>query len=169
MAQETWKPIVGYEDRYAVSNLGRVKSLKYRARNRGSAQPSKVLTPVLDGKGFYLRVKLYNGNGYKSRPIHQLVLEAFAGDCPEGMVVNHKDGNKQNNTLGNLEYVTLSQNSRHAMRNNFRSSNITVDEVYELRELYATGNFYQWELAERFGITQQQVSRIINKKRWSYV
>lgn len=54
--------------------------------------------------------------GTKNKYVHRLVAEIFIGQIPEGYCVNHKDGNKKNNRLENLEIVTFSENIRHAVR-----------------------------------------------------
>lgn len=103
--QEVWKPIPGYSGLYEVSILGRVKSL-YRVKGL-------ICKPRDNGKG-YLYVQLYaQGRGTK-KYIHRLVVIAHIGAIPEGTEVNHKDGVKSNNTLGNLELLTHSQNLQHA-------------------------------------------------------
>lgn len=105
---EEWRPIKGYEGRYEVSSLGQVKTLNFkRSKN------AKVL------KGFAetdkrLAVTLYHGDGRKHISIHQLVAWTFLGKQPQGYEINHIDGNYLNNSLSNLEYVTRSQNLRHA-------------------------------------------------------
>jgi hypothetical protein len=104
---------------YQVSNDGRVKSLpRTVVKPRPNRQPfvmhvkgGELVTPINKG---YKVVKL--GTYTKSVGVHQLMMRAFVGH-PNGLVVNHKDGNKLNNTLENLEYVTNSENVLHAHKN----------------------------------------------------
>lgn len=104
MKLENWKPVVNYEDRYEVSDLGRVRNKR----------TGKVLHPQPRQHG-YLGVPLYGRGGHETRgcktfSVHRLVAEAFLpnpGNLPE---VNHKDENKQNNALENLEWVSHQQN-----------------------------------------------------------
>ncbi len=105
--EEIWKPVVGEVD-YAVSNLGRVK----RVTKSTNTRPGKILKPGHAGVGKYPYVVLRKKNHY----VHVLVLEAFVSPRPEGCNANHKDGVKQNNKLGNLEWVTYKENSQHAVR-----------------------------------------------------
>lgn len=99
-----WKKIIGYDD-YVVSNNGVVKSLKYGKE--------RVLKPDENLDGYYI-VKLSKNNKKKSFRIHRLVAEAFI-ENPESLpVVNHKDGDKQNNNVDNLEWSTVADNTQHA-------------------------------------------------------
>src|SRR5699024_11991587 len=103
--EEVWKDIQGYEGRYKVSNLGNVKSIKRTVKHAGSNTrtfPETLLKPnkvAFD----YLQVTLYKEGKRKCRYVHNLVMEAFVGEKQEGYEVNHKDENKNNNHLNNLE------------------------------------------------------------------
>lgn len=116
MAQELWKPITGYENSYAISNQGRVKSLLRRiVRTNGRPQtiPERILKPSRPGG--YCQVQLWSGNSFEARYVHCLVMEEFVGPAPKGHEVNHKDGSLTNNCLSNLEYLTHSDNMLHAV------------------------------------------------------
>ena len=110
--KETWKDIPGYEGRYQVSNTGKVKSMSYKQ----SGVPG-ILRTSDNGSG-YQRVLLYNDNKkHREYRVHRLVWEAFMGPIPEGLQINHKDENKSNNSLENLEIVTPKQNVNYGTRN----------------------------------------------------
>ena len=96
---EKWKWIKGFEGQYQISNYGRVKSFK-------KTEGGYILSNQ-NATGDYLRIVLRNSvtNKKKSIAIHQLVAEHFIGDRPQGYQVHHKDGNKQNNIVSNLEYI----------------------------------------------------------------
>ena len=109
---EVWKDIPGYEGLYQVSNTGKVKSMNYRR----SGVP-RILTPRDNGFG-YQRVRICNSDKkYRCHCVHRLVWEAFNGPIPEGLQINHKDENKSNNSLRNLEVVTPKQNTNYGTRN----------------------------------------------------
>lgn len=107
---EIWKPVVGFEEKYAVSSLGRVKNIV----------TGKLLKPYYNDHLRYEKVKLYKGEKAEIRKIkfiHRLVASAFLGDMStHGMQVNHIDGNRRNNRLENLEWCTASENIKHAYR-----------------------------------------------------
>lgn len=103
--KEVWKPIPGYNGMYEVSNNGRVKSY-YNGK-------VKLLKPYVNDNGYIVYTLSKNGKSKRKR-IHRLMMKAFVGIDPDRPVVNHKDGNKLNNTLDNLEWATSSENNKHA-------------------------------------------------------
>ena len=123
---EVWKDIPDYEGAYQVSDMGRVRSLDHIARcNRGTKlYRGRVIKPFITNAG-YLRVGLrHHGDVHKRMDsVHRLVMLAFVG--PSDLQVNHKDENKTNNRLDNLEYVTASKNQRY--------SNARAVEAYDLK------------------------------------
>ena len=104
MTKEIWKPCVGFEGLYEVSNLGNVRSLNYR--NRIGFVHNLFLSASKQG---YLTVHFKNRE-YK---VHRLVATAFIPNPENKRCVNHLDGNKQNNNVTNLEWCTHSENTRH--------------------------------------------------------
>jgi len=105
---EVWKPIKEYEKLYEVSSLGRVRNVKTQY----------VLKPcIMSGK--YPWITLKHIMGARKIFVHKLVCEAFHGLRPNGYQCNHKDGNKENNKAINLEWVTASENMKHAYINGF--------------------------------------------------
>ena len=95
---EIWKPVVGYEDKYKVSNLGRVAVIYHE----------KILSPAL--MLGYPVVSVGSGKNRKTVKVHRLVMQAFVGTSK--LMVDHKNGVRHDNRLLNLEYVTASENSR---------------------------------------------------------
>ena len=106
METEMWKPIPNFIGLYEVSNLGRIKSLNYK--HRGFEKVLKL--SAKDGK--YIKVTLYNREGNpKTFRVHRIVAMAFLPEpTPEQIQVNHIDGDKQNNIVENLEWVSPQQN-----------------------------------------------------------
>lgn len=109
---EIWKSIPNYEGLYEVSNIGRIKSLErivYCTEKSKRHQSEKILSPEITRKG-YLRIGLCN-HGTKRFLVHVLVAHAFMGVST--LRVNHKDLNKANNHINNLEYLTERENNHH--------------------------------------------------------
>lgn len=123
--KEQWKPIKGFEGLYEVSNTGKVKSVKrtitYEKTGKTQTTHEKILTLISSKlterhpKPMY-HVELWKDNKRTVKMIHRLVAEAFIPN-PEGKPqINHKDGNRDNNCVTNLEWCTCSENSLHAYR-----------------------------------------------------
>lgn len=115
-AKEEWRPVVGYEGRYEVSNLGRVRSLDHKVKSSNytgglwsRVYPGKELTPYL-GRGDYLFVHLCRDNKSRHYPIHRLVAFSFVSN-PEGKPqIDHIDGDRKNNNAENLRWCTCEEN-----------------------------------------------------------
>jgi len=114
--EEIWKPIIGYEEYYLVSDRGKIKSLdrQWIINNGGlTTRRGRVLRPQC--KGGYLTVNLYDNNGKMStKTVHRLVAIAFLVNNFGKKCVNHLDLNKKNNNVYNLEWCTHKENSIHA-------------------------------------------------------
>lgn len=106
---EIWKPVPGYEGRYEISNLGRIKSLNY-LHNTGREHILKPRKTSKSDKKAYLRVTLCN----KQHLIHVLVYRVFNGEIPEGFQVNHINKNKKDNRAINLNLMTPEENSGYS-------------------------------------------------------
>lgn len=107
--QEEWRPVVGWEDIYEVSDFGQVR----RICAGWAVRKGKVLRWRKNSQGYWSVWLCRDGKKF-GRFVHRLVAEAFLGPCPEGWQVNHKDYNPGNPRVDNLEYVTPSENVRHA-------------------------------------------------------
>ena len=154
---EIWRPIEGYED-YQVSNFGRVKSFKQ----------GKIIIrkPALNMQG-YLYVILHKDGKQKPFRINRLVALAFIPNPDNKPEVNHKVGCKLNNYVGNLEWVTSSENQRHAFDNGLQkgiqgeehvSAKLTNEQVEYVRD--NPNNLTQKKLGEMFGVDKTTISEI---------
>lgn len=119
---EVWKDIKGYEGRYQISTLGRVKSL---VSHFGTEERIMKGQPVWTG---YLRVCLTKDGKSKMHTIHRLVAETFIPNPQNKPIVNHIDGNITNNSIDNLEWVTYAENSN-------KSKNVTTSERYNSKRV----------------------------------
>lgn len=108
MVEEVWKPAKGYEDKYLVSNYDNILSLNYKGKGK-----SKLLSKRIDKDG-YRYISFYNGIGKgKNFKIHRLVAELFIPNPNHYSIVNHKDLNKSNNFVDNLEWCTSYYNNHY--------------------------------------------------------
>lgn len=120
-----WKDISGYEGLYQVSHAGEVRRLAVpitKAHNAGAlcrTPPLHLLKWIPDCSKGYVRVRLFKQGVWRTFRIHRLVAGAFLENPTRKREVNHKDGNKLNNHVGNLEWVTSSENFKHALKNGF--------------------------------------------------
>lgn len=168
---EEWKPVVGYEEYYIVSNHGNVMRVAvYRAKIIAPLKPQK-------STGGYHHVNLSTPTkGVRQFPIHKLVMQAFVGERPKEMRdINHIDGNKTNNRLDNLEYCTRSENNKHAYSIGLRRplhgtqnnrAKLTQSQVDEIRQLYSFRKTTMAMLAAKYGVNKAQIFNIIHHRSW---
>lgn len=173
--RETWRPVVGFEGVYEISNLGNLVRV---ASCTGKPCRKPVKKELRKG---YRSFTLSMSGKAKHFSAHRLVWEAFVGPIPIGMQLNHKDGDKDNPDLTNLEVVTASENKIHAIHvlgkwptlppSGVGESNgharLTEADVAEIRALVGSG-LTQTETARRFNVTQSHVSSIILGKSWGH-
>lgn len=145
---EQWRPVVGFEGLYSVSDQGRVRSEpRFVARKDGRKQPipGRIKKAPVDGKG-YPRVALYGPAFPKGahRTVHSLVMEAFIGPCPDGMEICHNDGDRLNARLSNLRYGTRSENHLdkrvHGTHNNGKKTHCPQGHPYDETNTYYIPN-----------------------------
>jgi hypothetical protein len=158
---EYFKDIPGYEGIYQVSNHGRVTSVRRKV----------VFSPSITQQG-YKRVILRVNKYEKSRTIHSLVMEAFRGPRPSGMVINHLDFNPSNNHLSNLEYVTKLDNilySKEAGRY-FRSHSY-ADDKFSPKDIrfIRSSSLDDAALATQFKSSKSFINKIRRSVSYSWV
>ena len=182
---EEWRPVKDFEHVYEVSSYGRIRSVDHVVmRKDGKPLHVKgcVLKALPNNRG-YPRVSLcFSGHSTWSH-VHTLIAEAFLsqpkskiGPLADQYGVNHKDGDKTNNHINNLEYITNRANVRHARKNGLLDvagmkngrAKISADDVREIRRLYTNG-MRQIDLARQFSIDQTQISRIVRHVCWPHI
>ena len=174
---ETWVPVKGFEGLYEVSSFGNVKScakVVYDRRTGTRIKNEKLLKCTQDSAG-YTKVTLYKGTEHKEVwKVHRLVATNFCKK-PNGCdVVNHIDNNKINNHWSNLEWTTSLGNNTHMMNQDRHyfpsgdecsSAKVTTEMVAEILALSKKA-VAQTAIGAMFGISQQQVSKIVRGTRW---
>ena len=168
--RERWRPVVGWEALYSVSDRGRIRR---DAGGRG-AVAGRVLTIKRNQKG-YGYVDLSRGDRKTRRLVHQLVAAAFLPPRPSAQHhPNHLDADKLNNHPENLEWATSSENNAHARarglvpalhgESNGRAK-LTAEQVLEIRSL--RGKIGARAIAARFGVARSLIQRIHQGRAWS--
>lgn len=169
---EIWHTVIKSQGTYSVSNLGRVR----RDRRGPNTYEGKILVAFPSSKG-YASVDIRQNGIRKTRPIHQLVGESFIGPCPEGMEWNHKNGNKMDARVDNLEFLTHSENTLHAYRvlgvpglcgSTNPSAKLSESQIFQIRHLYKQG-LSKLLLAEKFSVSKHTIHSIIYRRRWTHI
>lgn len=145
---ENWKDIPGFEGSYQVSDLGRVRSLDRYVNGRSNLiylRKGKILSPAKHNDGYY-QLKLSKGKScMKTYKIHRLVMLAFVGESE--LTVNHKNENKRDNSLLNLEYMTHAENvtySRGVKILDVYTGKTYLSQSDAARDLYAKLGYKHW-------------------------
>lgn len=167
-----WRPVVGYEGFYEVSEFGDVRSVDRCVVSRGRRKPlrGRPMRPFLSKAG-YPRLNLCRDGETRGISIHRMVACAFIL-WPEGKTqVNHIDGNKRNNHVKNLEWVTGAENSHHRIDGGFSRHNklkLTRSDVVSAREEYLSGVSVQ-TLSQKYGVSYEGMSHAISGISWKRV
>lgn len=151
---EIWRTI-GLTN-YQVSNLGRIRN-----------QNERILTPSSNGqkKNDYQFIII----GDKKNYIHQLVLQAFIGDKPKGFECDHINGNKLDNSIDNLRYLTVYENRSHKGESHPQSK-LNNEKVIAIRTLpFLLKDITHKRIGEIFNVSASTISAVLSKKTWSHV
>lgn len=174
--EEIWKDIPGYEGRYQVSDQGRVRSLDQVVNG---FHPSRLGPCKHHRKGRILKpgrftssghVSVVLGHGAHGSPVHQLVMLAFVGPCPEGMEICHNNGDASDNRLENLRYDTRSENMRDIARLETPNKRrvLTKELIYAIREDLASGATVT-SLAKKYNASVSSISALKRGKTFQYI
>jgi len=182
---EIWKDIPGYEGKYQVSNLARVKSLPQRIRYQHyngvemfRLTYEKILKQRLNHGYPYISLHLGLTGEYKTHKVHRLIAEAFIPNPENKRCVNHKNGVRDDNRLDNLEWATHSENNLHAFRvlkkqaargEDSGMSKLKESDVREIRRLHKF-HCSERQIAKIIGnVDRSTVRGVINGLTWRHV
>ncbi|GAY30719.1 Uncharacterised protein [Prevotella sp. MGM2] len=168
MAMEIWKAVVGFEGYYEISSLGRLKS--YVRNSKG------VIRSLKNGTSDYIRISLMANGAKKTALLHRLVYEAFVGPIAPGMEIHHKDGNRQNNCISNLQ--CLSKKAHHV--ETIRKSPTITKGIVEYNTLTKIKAVAQYTLdgifvakypsikaaAHATGICERNIAQVANREEY---
>lgn len=163
--------IEGFEDLYAATKEGKIWAYpKLGYSNSGRWKEGRFLKPWLIGHG-YETVSLYQKGKTFKYLVHRLVAKTFIPNPNSLREVNHKDADKRNNRIENLEWVSSKENKQHAIKRGlYRDHEIlTEKQVREIREKYKTGLYRQVDLGREYKTTQVNISWIVRNKGWFHV
>lgn len=156
-----WRAVPGYEGLYSVSSTGLVRS----------ERQNKIMSPTFKNHG-YRGLRLSKGGVIKDYHVARLVMLAFVGPRPTGAWINHKDGDKLNNCVDNLEYDTPQENHTHAVGLRLHAwgrrhgmVKLTEDQVREIRASSAT----ERELAKQYGVSDSAIHGVRAGKTWKHL
>lgn len=172
--KEEWRDIEGFEGFYQVSNIGRVRRLLDRHQN--SLDRNIILKPQTDRNG-YKTVYLSKNNNRKIIHIHRLVAIGFLPNPDNKRCVNHKDGNKANNRVENLEWCTYSENTIHALENRLKipergedvhNAALTNEQADAIRKeyIFRSKEHNLFTLAQKYGVSPSTIHLIVKNKHY---
>lgn len=173
---ERWKEVRRSKGRYRVSNKGRIVSMNYRSRP-GTRGRVKIMQPAEDANG-YLRTMIKRDGRYDTIKVHRLVAKHWVPNPGEKPQVNHLDGNKLNNRVENLQWVTHRENIDHAVANGFTAkthgsrngmAKLTEEDVRQMKRDYVPRKVTQRMLAERYGVSLACIKDIFQGNTWKHV
>lgn len=175
---EVFLPVRGFENRFKISNYGRLISFNRSERSR--ILPEEIeIRGTIDKAGYKSSTLRMIGKKRWCVRVHTLVALHFVKNNKpdEYDTVNHMDGNKLNNYAGNLEWCTRGENMAHAFRiglvdkkgEKSHAAKLKEPQVLEMREKHQTGQYTQSRLGIEYGITRRHVSDIVNRVCWSHI
>lgn len=169
---EIWKTIDGFNGKYLISSFGRVMLAK--------GDEKRIISQQKDKKG-YMRVGLYVNHKTINNKVHRLVAATFIPNPNNYPQVNHKDENKSNNHVENLEWCTCKYNIRYgtgkqraAEKNSGERNNMAKlkeEDVRRIRSIYIPGDKENGKrkLAEKYHVSYETITKIVTNQHWKHL
>ena len=177
-AGELFRSVPGTNDRYWISNLGRLITTGYRGGKK-----TTIMKPAKDANG-YLRTMLLYGDRFRTIKIHRIVAQTWIDNPDQKEQVNHKNFNREDNSVSNLEWMTAKENTDYSYAagrikkpvctnfvkgENIGTSKLTEKQVREIRVKFQKRVYTRQMLANEYGISPATVKDIVLKKSWKHL
>lgn len=174
---EQWLPVPNTNERYYVSSNGRLVTTSFKNSNRCS-----IMKPALDANGYLRTMLLINGK-LKTIKLHRIIAETFIPNIEDKPCVNHKDFNRANNAISNLEWCTHKENAEYSYKagrikkpicTNFvkgskiGTSKLTEEQVREIRMKFKPRIYTRKMLGAEYGVSPSTIQDVI-LRRWKHV
>lgn len=167
ISAQDWRPVMGFEQTHEASQEGKIRSFgRVLADSAGRKRtiPGKLIKPTKKSNG-YMHVTLNADGRQKTLYVHRIVLEAFAGPCPEGMEALHKNGLKSDNRFENLRWGTHLENCADRSKHGGTGTVLNFELAQQIRAM--EGKATQVEIARQFGVSQFMVGQILMGRYWN--
>lgn len=164
------------KEKHLVVDTG--EGVVYKTRKAGGKKRKPYKAAITKSRKGYLSVCMVVDGVKKTCRVHRIIWAARNGRIPSDLQINHKDCNKANNRIKNLEMVTLLENIQHGVENKcFNAmkgeenpfSKLTDKDVRSIRRMYATNKYLQDALASKFGVSRPTIGRVISRELWPHV
>ena len=180
VGEEVWLPVIGYDGLYEVSSWGKVKSLRRKTLGiwgGGKMSNGKLLKQTISKFG-YIRITLSKNGKPIQFSVHRIVAKAFIENPKELPCINHKDSNRTNNHIENLEWVTYKENSHHAAVNNrfyvlrgedSKIAKLTNKDILQIRKEYEKNKVGFMKLGKKYGVDTTTIRSVIHGETWQHI
>lgn len=170
---EGWRPVVGYENLYDISDVGRIRvALNARGQCR---KPGRILTVQYGSKGYPQYSLCKNGRSV-TRPIHSLIAQAFIGERPSGFEVAHLDGDKRNSVLLNLIYTNPKDNASHKKAHGTNldgekgpANKLSTKDAILIRAFLPVRNCSYAAIARLYRVDRSTIRSIGSRRNWKHL
>lgn len=180
---EVWKPIPGFEGYYEASTFGRIRGVdrvshyKLYGKDVYKLVKGKIIKQVFDGRKLYLQASLCKDGKSVRYLTHRLVAKTFIENPFNLPEVNHKDEDKTNNSVSNLEWCDHIYNNNYGSKlhktrgENNPQNKFTAEMVKEMRRLYIPGDpvYGSMGLSKMFGVSPTHTTAILKRRRWGWL